>query len=152
MTDYRTIQGRNNVVPLIIFQEIDWHSENVRYLWQKRDQIPTIPNPGKWTSFGGFKEADESALEAAARECREELGWGLHLNSFIPFATYIERNDADQQVHVLSFRIGETPPKITLGEGAGYGFFLPSETRLLNLSDNALNIFEDVEKARPYLV
>lgn len=151
MIDYRHVPGRNNVIPLIIYQEIDWHSEKVRYLWQKRDQKPSLAHPGMWTTFGGFKRNNESALEAAARECKEELGWGLPLDSFIPFAAYIERSDADQLVHIVRFGINETP-LIALGEGAGYGFFLPSETRLIKMASNARQIFEDVEAVRLYLV
>jgi 8-oxo-dGTP diphosphatase len=38
-----------------------------------RDNIPTIPWPGHWDFPGGGREGDETPLDCALRELREEL-------------------------------------------------------------------------------
>jgi 8-oxo-dGTP diphosphatase len=42
-----------------------------------RDDIPTIPWPGFWDFPGGGREGDESPLDCALRELREELSFDL---------------------------------------------------------------------------
>ncbi len=39
-----------------------------------RDDIPGLPFAGYWDLPGGGREGDETPLECALRECREELG------------------------------------------------------------------------------
>ena len=43
-------------------------------LLQKRDNVPTIQEPGKWDVWGGHCEAGETPEACAIRELREELG------------------------------------------------------------------------------
>ncbi|WP_316528286.1 NUDIX domain-containing protein [Kitasatospora brasiliensis] len=45
-----------------------------RLLMHLREDRPGMPWPGYWTPIGGWREADESARESAAREVREEAG------------------------------------------------------------------------------
>ncbi|MCO5066987.1 MAG: NUDIX hydrolase [Rhizobiaceae bacterium] len=40
----------------------------------KRDDIPTIPNPGLWDLPGGGREGDETPIFCAIREVEEEFG------------------------------------------------------------------------------
>ncbi len=49
-----------------------------KVLLQLRDNIPDIPWPGMWGTFGGQVEKGESSLEAIVRELREELAYDLH--------------------------------------------------------------------------
>lgn len=39
-----------------------------------RDDRPGLPFPGHWDLPGGGREGDETPLDCALRECREELG------------------------------------------------------------------------------
>jgi 8-oxo-dGTP diphosphatase len=49
-------------------------STDGRLLFQLRDNIPDIPDPGKLDFFGGGREGDESFLECVVREVHEETG------------------------------------------------------------------------------
>ena len=46
-------------------------------LLQLRDDIPDIPWPGTWGTFGGQVEDGETPLEAIEREIREELSYDI---------------------------------------------------------------------------
>ena len=48
-----------------------------RVLLQLRDDIPDIPWPGMWGTFGGQIEVGETPLEAIKREIREELSYEI---------------------------------------------------------------------------
>jgi 8-oxo-dGTP diphosphatase len=45
-----------------------------KFLFQLRDNKPNIPNPNKWSLFGGGIEKNESPEEALKREVLEEIG------------------------------------------------------------------------------
>ena len=59
-----------------------------RYLFQQRDNVVGIVNPGKIGLFGGHRENDETFLECIVREIHEEIGYFVpadrfeHLGSF----------------------------------------------------------------------
>lgn len=59
-----------------------------RFLFQQRDNIAGITEPGKIGLFGGHKEANETFLECIAREVSEELGIMLPMEEFQPLTTY----------------------------------------------------------------
>ena len=59
-----------------------------RFLFQQRDNIDGITEPGKIGLFGGHKEVDETFLECIAREVSEEIGIDLPLESFQPLTVY----------------------------------------------------------------
>lgn len=48
--------------------------QNAQYVVQKRDNIPTIADPGMYSLWGGRVEDDETPLQAAVRELQEETG------------------------------------------------------------------------------
>jgi 8-oxo-dGTP pyrophosphatase MutT (NUDIX family) len=51
---------------------IDLHG---RFLFQRRDNVPSILYPGKIGLFGGHREGHETFLECAVREVHEETGY-----------------------------------------------------------------------------
>lgn len=62
-----------------------------RILLQLRDDIPTIPYPNRWGTFGGQIEVGETPEEAIVREIREELEYALEDAEYIgnyPFDGY----------------------------------------------------------------
>ena len=66
-----------------------------RLLLQVRDDIPTIPYPGKVGLFGGHSEGNETPLECVVREIREELTYFIPPTRFKFLATY---EGADSEV------------------------------------------------------
>ncbi|NOZ35287.1 MAG: NUDIX domain-containing protein [Chlorobi bacterium] len=65
-------------------------------IMQRRDNKKTIANPGKLSVFGGRREKNETALECAKRELKEETGITVDDNQFIPVGKYaypIENNN-----------------------------------------------------------
>lgn len=54
-----------------------------RILLQLRDDIPNIPYPNRWGTFGGGIEVGESPEEAIIREIREELEYVLEGAEYI---------------------------------------------------------------------
>ncbi len=66
-----------------------------RILAQKRSASKDI-QPGKWdTSVGGHLDPGESPLDAARRECREELG--IQPESFPPLHNYLWLSDLESE-------------------------------------------------------
>jgi ADP-ribose pyrophosphatase YjhB (NUDIX family) len=63
-----------------------------RLLLQKRDDIPPILYPGQIGVFGGHREGDESFLECAVRELREELSYDISPERF-EYLGYREGHD-----------------------------------------------------------
>lgn len=59
-----------------------------RFLIQRRDDNPKIIYPRKFALFGGSREGEESLLECAMREFREELTLDLPADRFEHFLTY----------------------------------------------------------------
>jgi 8-oxo-dGTP diphosphatase len=59
-----------------------------RFLFQQRDNIAGITEPGKIGLFGGHKEGNETFLECIAREVSEEVGINLPLERFQLLTVY----------------------------------------------------------------
>jgi 8-oxo-dGTP pyrophosphatase MutT (NUDIX family) len=59
-----------------------------RFLFQQRDDIAGITEPGKIGLFGGHKEGNETFVECIARELSEEIGINLRLERFQPLIVY----------------------------------------------------------------
>jgi 8-oxo-dGTP diphosphatase len=57
-------------------------STDGRLLFQLRDNIPDISDPGKLDFFGGGREGVESFLECVVREVHEEIGFYLAPEQF----------------------------------------------------------------------
>ena len=59
-----------------------------RLLFQQRDNIPGITEPGKIGLFGGHREGAETFLECIAREVSEEISIRLPPDRFHPLVVY----------------------------------------------------------------
>ena len=93
---------------------------------------PTAKN--QWGLFGGHMEGNESPIEAARRELKEELNLDFTQDRFI-FLEMMTLEDADEGMvhqHLFSLLL-ELEEKIKLGKGEGYGFFTKKAIELLNL-------------------
>jgi len=59
-----------------------------RFLFQQRDNIPGIFQPGKIGLFGGHREGDETCLQCIVREVHEEIGYFLPPDRFEYLTSY----------------------------------------------------------------
>jgi 8-oxo-dGTP diphosphatase len=59
-----------------------------RFLFQQRDNIPGIFQPGKIGLFGGHRESDETYLQCIVREVYEEIGYFLPPERFEYLTSY----------------------------------------------------------------
>jgi 8-oxo-dGTP pyrophosphatase MutT (NUDIX family) len=59
-----------------------------RFLFQQRDDIAGITEPGKIGLFGGHKEDNETFLECISREVSEEININLALEKFQPLTVF----------------------------------------------------------------
>lgn len=71
LTPSRPLTPANAVAAII-------HTEDGRYLLQRRDAIGTIFYPDHWGCFGGAIESGESPSDALRRELQEELALDLN--------------------------------------------------------------------------
>ncbi len=111
-----------------------------KYLLQLRGKdAPTAKN--QWGLFGGHMEENESPIEAAERELKEELNLDFTRDRFI-FLETMTLEDADEgTVHQHLFNLLlESEEKIKLGEGEGYGFFAKKAIEQLNLQKSMADI------------
>jgi len=53
-----------------------------RYLFQLRDDVAGISNPGKIGLFGGHREGEETFLDCIVREIHEEIGYFVPADRF----------------------------------------------------------------------
>lgn len=58
-------------------------------LFQLRDNLPHVSDPGKIGLFGGRREGDESFLDCVVREVHEEIGLYLPPERFELIGTYL---------------------------------------------------------------
>ncbi|HMA78873.1 MAG TPA: NUDIX hydrolase [Candidatus Paceibacterota bacterium] len=54
----------------------------------ERDDIPTINYPGMWDLVGGGREGDETPIQCAQREIKEELNLDLKEDDFVHQRVY----------------------------------------------------------------
>ena len=103
--------------------------EDGSFLMQHRDDIPQIFFPGKIGLFGGEVEVDESPIEAAIREIREELSVEIsapelvHVLSLDSLANlrfrrryYFVSHITDEQLKQISLKEGRGIIRILKGD------------------------------------
>ena len=89
-----------------------------KFLFQLRDNKPNINNPNKWGLFGGGIKKDESPINAAIRELKEELDLSvkekdLELVLSMPLI----------KKYVYKLKINKGLHELKLKEGADMQFF-----------------------------
>lgn len=106
----------------------------------QRDDIASIPFPGKWDLPGGGREERESPFETVARELFEELSVQIDPSQLIYHAESRSAQFPDKRVHFFVARFENlTDDQITLGdEGQGWAWipiadFLEREDVILSL-------------------
>lgn len=100
-----------------------------RLALQQRDNIPSIKNPGKISTFGGAVETGESLRLAAVRELEEEASTKLDPNSLEEFGTYQQTQELDGHdttVHIFLAR-NVNPQNLIIKEGKSVHFITPGE-------------------------
>src|ERR1700756_5029819 len=92
-----------------------------RLLFQLRDNIPDISDPGKLDFFGGGREGDESFLDCVVREVNEEIGFYLAPEKFEFIGSNVEPDHwlPDSILHNEIFLAREVPIDcLTITEGS----------------------------------
>ena len=143
--------GERKVVPaVLIYVRSGDHVLMIHRTGKKGDY-----HSGKWNGLGGKFEADESPLECARRELREESGLDLeepqfHCLGVIQFPNFKAHKHEDWLVYVFSARIEERVSSLKCSEGDLH--WVPSTDLLqLNLWPGDRHFLPYVLEERPFL-
>jgi 8-oxo-dGTP diphosphatase len=99
-----------------------------------RDNIPTIPNPNKWSLVGGVIENDETFRQAMRREMKEEINI---IAKSIKYLGKLKTPDGNSHFIFLVDMTKDEVKNIRLGnEGQKVKFFSISEINKLELAKN----------------
>lgn len=118
---------------------------------------PNDYHAGKWNGLGGKCEPDESFVEAARREVREESGLDLPLASFRPlgflqFPSFKAHKSEDWLVSVLTATVGEDVTARALSGPEGDLHWVPVKDLLaLNLWPGDRHFLPFVAQERPFM-
>ena len=120
--------------------------EDCNVLLHQRDQNAPI-NPNRWGLFGGISERDESSVETAVRELKEELSISIDPNDLVYFQTYKRKKDDQGTETTIFYAVYKDSYKPILGaEGKGFGFFNHQEIECLRLSPFVKEVLIDFFK------
>ena len=121
-----------------------------RVLLQKRDDIPTIQEPGKWDVWGGHCEAGETFEACTIRELREEIGLEITDPRALKFLMRRSLDGREEFVFAYLFDADDTPP---VYEGERADWFAPEEAARMRLAFGAETLFspEVVTRAKAAL-
>lgn len=87
----------------------------------QRDNKPGLPYAGMWDLPGGGREGNETPLQCAAREVREELGIAMRPESVIFENTYPMRNATRNAYFMIAVLDDADIQHISFGdEGQGW--------------------------------
>jgi 8-oxo-dGTP diphosphatase len=103
-------------------------------LLQKRNNIPTIPEPGKWDLWGGHCEEGETPEACAIRELREELGVEIADPQALKFLLTRVVDEREESVFAYFFEPDGTPP---VYEGERAEWFAPEEAARMAMAFGA---------------
>jgi 8-oxo-dGTP diphosphatase len=124
---------------------IIFHNPAGKILLYLRDDLATIPEPGKWDLFGGRVEDGETPEQAIVRELKEELwlrstGKGLQLKDFSLFRTY---SFPDREEHVYWSLLNYSEDQLLLKEGQRLGWFAQPELEKLDIAFGFRQVLRD---------
>jgi 8-oxo-dGTP diphosphatase len=114
-------------------------------LLQKRDNIPTIQEPGKWDVWGGQCEEGETFEACAIRELREEIGVEIAEPHALKFLMTRSVDGREESVFAYLFDADGTPP---VYEGERAEWFSPQEAAHMTMAFNAETLFSPEVVAR----
>jgi 8-oxo-dGTP pyrophosphatase MutT (NUDIX family) len=95
-------------------------STDGRLLFQLRDNVPGISDPGKLGFFGGGREGDESFLDCVVREVHEEIGYFISPERFEFIGRYVgpDHSTPNSTLYGELFLAREVPIEgLTISEG-----------------------------------
>ena len=107
-------------------------------LLQKRDNIPTILEPGKWDVWGGHCEGGETPEACASRELREEIGVEITDSTALKFLMTRSVDGRAESVFAYLFEAEGSPP---VYEGERAEWFAPEEAARLSMAFGAEVLF-----------
>ena len=114
-------------------------------LLQKRNNTPTIPEPGKWDVWGGHCEEGETPEACAIRELREEIGVEITDPQALKFLMTRAVEGREESVFAYLFEADGTPP---VYEGERAEWFAPEEAARMAMAFGAEVLFSPDVVAR----
>ena len=114
-------------------------------LLQKRDNIPTIQEPGKWDVWGGHCEAGETPEACAIRELREEIGVEIADPHALKWLMIRVVHGQEESVFAYLYEADGTPP---VYEGERAAWFAPEDAGRLAMAFGAEILFAPEVVAR----
>jgi 8-oxo-dGTP pyrophosphatase MutT (NUDIX family) len=114
-------------------------------LLQKRDNLPTIREPGKWDVWGGHCEGGETPKACAVRELREEIGVEITETAALKFLMTRPVEGQEESVFACVLKGDGTPP---VYEGERAEWFTPEEAAGLSMAFGAEVLFSPEVVAR----
>jgi len=115
------------------------------FLLQLRDNNPNIPNPNKWSIFGGMMEEGETPEEAIKRELKEEISYDLKEFKFWRILDW-EWFTAHTFEGKINFPISKIRKQLTEGQDAKY--FTKEEILKTNLAFKYNEVFKEYFKEK----
>jgi 8-oxo-dGTP diphosphatase len=114
-------------------------------LLQKRDNILTVQEPGKWDVWGGHCEARETPEACAIREIREEIGVEIADPQALKPLMTRSVDGREEAVFAYLFEADRTPP---VYEGERAEWFQPEAAARLSMAFGAEVLFSPEVVAR----
>lgn len=91
-----------------------------KMLFQLRDNNPNIRNCNCWSLFGGGINKNETPIEAAIRELKEELGINIKREQLYLWATF---PSFKKKNYLFKLKLNKNIKDLKLKEGSSMGYF-----------------------------